>query len=229
MNLFDFCYFIPKTIFCDILIDMDLNTLLEPIKTAILEILANPILLDIGLGLFVLFMAFTGVKRGYWFATWNLFFSVVVIFIGLIFFLNVATTFVSEFTGAYLVFAQINLAKTMAMFAILLAVLLFGWIISGFIYLIFTPIKAKNYSYRDLDPMVVIKVKSYGFMVGLIEGILYVFLFNIVLGNIATYLPEIFPNRFISTFISTLHPDNSIVLSLINDLLGDYGSFLQLG
>ena len=110
-----------------------------------------------------------------------------------------------------------------------LAVLLFGWIISGFIYLIFTPIKGKNYSYRDLDPMVVIKVKSYGFMVGLVEGIVYVFLFNIVLGNISTYLPEIFPNRFISTFLTTLHPDNSIVLSLINQLLGDYGSFLQLG
>jgi hypothetical protein len=174
-------------------------------------------------------MAFNGVKRGYWFATWNLFFSVVVIFIGLLFFLNVATTFVSEFTGAYLVFSDINLSKTMAMFAILLAVLLFGWIISGFIYLIFTPIKAKNYSYRDLDPMVLVKVKSYGFMVGLIEGIAYVFLFNIVLGNISTYLPEIFPNRFISTFLTTLHPDNSIVLSLINQLLGDYGSFLQLG
>jgi hypothetical protein len=208
---------------------MDFNTLLEPIKLVILDILANPILLDIGLGLFVLFMAFTGVKRGYWFATWNLFFSVVVIFIGLLFFLNVATTFVSEFTGAYLVFSDINLSKTMAMFAILLAVLLFGWIISGFIYLIFTPIKAKNYSYRDLDPMVLVKVKSYGFMVGLIEGIAYVFLFNIVLGNISTYLPEIFPNRFISTFLTTLHPDNSIVLSLINQLLGDYGSFLQLG
>lgn len=208
---------------------MDFNALLEPIKLAILDILANPILLDVGLGLFVLFMAFTGVRRGYWFAIWNLFFSVVVILISLLFFLNVATTFVSDFTGAYLVFADINLAKTMAMFAILLAVLLFGWIISGFIYLIFTPIKGKNYSYRDLDPMVVIKVKSYGFIVGLIEGIVYVFLFNIVLGNIATYLPEIFPNRFISTFLSTLHPDNSIVLSLINQLLGDYGSFLQLG
>jgi hypothetical protein len=208
---------------------MDFNALLEPIKLVILDILANPILLDIGLGLFVLIMAFTGVKRGYWFATWNLFFSIVIIFIGLLFFLNVATTYVSEFTGAYLVFAEINLAKTIAVFAILLAVLLFGWIISGFIYLFFTPIKAKNYSYRDLDPMVVIKVKSYGFMVGLVEGIAYVFLFNLVLGNIATYLPEIFPNRFISTFISTLHPDNSIVLSLINDLLGDYGSFLQLG
>ena len=131
---------------------MDFNTLLEPIETAILEILANPILLDIGLGLLVLFMAFTGVKRGYWFAIWNLFFSIVVILISLLFFLNVATTFVSQFTGAYLVFADINLAKTMAMFAILLAVLLFGWIISGFIYLIFTPIKGKNYSYRDLDP-----------------------------------------------------------------------------
>jgi len=208
---------------------MDFNTLLEPIKLAILDILANPILLDVGLGLFVLIMAFTGVKRGYWFAIWNLFFSIVVIFIGLLFFLNVATTFVSQFTGAYLVFSDIDLSKTMAMFAILLAVLLFGWIISGFIYLIFTPIKGKNYSYRDLDPMVVIKVKSYGFIVGLIEGIVYVFLFNIVLGNIATYLPEIFPNRFISTFLSTLHPDNSIVLSLINQLLGDYGSFLQLG
>ena len=214
---------------CGILFNMDFNTLLEPIETAILEILANPILLDVGLGLFVLFMAFTGVKRGYWFAIWNLFFSVVVIFIGLLFFLNVATTFVSEFTGAYLVFADIDLSKTMAMFAILLAVLLFGWIISGFIYLIFTPIKGKNYSYRDLDPMVVIKVKSYGFMVGLVEGIAYVFLFNIVLGNMATYLPQIFPNEYISTFLSTLHPDNSIVLSLINQLLGDYGSFLQLG
>jgi hypothetical protein len=208
---------------------MDFNTLLEPIETAILEILANPILLDIILGLFLLFTAFNGVKRGYWFALWNLLFSVVVIFIGLLFFLNVATTFVSEFTGAYLVFAEINLAKTMAMFAMLLAIFLFGWIISGFIYLIFTPIKAKNYSYRDLDPMVVFKVKSYGFMVGLVEGIAYVFLFNIVLGNIATFLPEIFPNPYISTFISTLHPDNSIVLSLMNQLLGDYGSFLQLG
>jgi hypothetical protein len=214
---------------CGILFNMDFNTLLEPIKLVILDILANPILLDIGLGLFVLFMAFTGVKRGYWFATWNLFFSIVVIVISLLFFLNVATTFVSEFTGTYLVFADIDLSKTMAMFTILLAVLLFGWIISGFIYLIFTPIKGKNYSYRDLDPMVLVKVKSYGFMVGLVEGVAYVFLFNIVLGNISTYLPEIFPNRFISTFITTLHPDNSIVLSLINQLLGDYGSFLQLG
>jgi hypothetical protein len=208
---------------------MDFNTLLEPIKLIILDFLANPILLDVGLGLFVLIMAFTGVKRGYWFATWNLFFSMIVITISLLFFLNVATTLVSEFTGAYLVFSDINLSKTMAMFAILLAVLLFGWIISGFIYLIFTPIKGKNYSYRDLDPMVIVKVKSFGFMVGLVEGIVYVFLFNIVLGNIATYLPEIFPSRFISTFLSTLHPDNSIVLSLINQVLGDYGSFFQLG
>jgi hypothetical protein len=208
---------------------MDFNTLLEPIKLAILDILANPILLDVGLVSFVLIMALVGVKRGYWFATWNLFFSMVVIVISLLFFLNVATTFVSEFTGDYLVFEDINLSKTMAMFAILLAVLLFGWIISGFIYLIFTPIKGKNYSYRDLDPMVLVKVKSYGFMVGLVEGIAYVFLFNIVLGNISTYLPEIFPSRFISTFLTTLNPDNSIVLRLIDQVLGDYGSFLQLG
>jgi hypothetical protein len=121
------------------------------------------------------------------------------------------------------------MSRTMAMFGILLAVLLFGWIISGFIYLIFTPIKGKNYSYRDLDPMVVIKVKSYGFTVGLLEGIAYVLLFNVLLGNISTYLPEIFPNRFISTFLETLNPSNSIVLSFLNSVLGDYVSVFQLG
>ncbi len=208
---------------------MDINALLEPIKLAILDILANPILLDIGLGAFLFIMATTGVKRGYWFALWNLFFSAVVLFILLTFFLNVATGLVSNLTGAYLVFQDIDMSRTMAMFGILLAVLLFGWIVSGFIYLIFTPIKGRNYSYRDLDPMVVIKVKSYGFTVGLLEGIAYVLLFNIVLGNISTYLPEIFPNRFISTFLETLHPSNSIILSLLNNLLGDYGSFFQLG
>jgi hypothetical protein len=208
---------------------MDINALLEPIILAILDILANPILLDIGLGAFLFIMATTGVKRGYWFALWNLFFSAVVLFILLTFFLNVATGLVSDLTGAYLVFQDIDMSRTMAMFGIILAVLLFGWIISGFIYLIFTPIKGRNYSYRDLDPMVVIKVKSYGFTVGLIEGVAYVLLFNIVLGNISTYLPEIFPNPFISTFLETLHPSNSIILSLLNNLLGDYGSFFQLG
>jgi hypothetical protein len=208
---------------------MDINALLEPIKLAILDLLANPILLDIGLGIFLLIMATTGVKRGYWFALWNLFFSTVVLFILLTFFLNVATGVVSNLTGAYLVFSDINMSRTMAMFGMLLAVLLFGWIISGFIYLVFTPIKGKNYSYRDLDPMVVIKVKSYGFTVGLVEGIAYVLLFNVVLGNISTYLPEIFPNRFISTFLETLNPSNSIVLSFLNSVLGDYGSIFQLG
>ncbi|MBM3909472.1 MAG: hypothetical protein FJ352_01725 [Firmicutes bacterium] len=208
---------------------MDINALLEPIKLAILDILANPILLDIGLGAFLFFMATTGVKRGYWFALWNLFFSAVVLFILLTFFLNVATGLVSNLTGAYLVFQDFDMSRTMAMFGILLAVLLFGWIVSGFIYLIFTPIKGRNYSYRDLDSMVVIKVKSYGFTVGLLEGIAYVLLFNIVLGNISTYLPEIFPNRFISTFLETLHPSNSIILSLLNNLLWDYGSFFQIG
>jgi hypothetical protein len=208
---------------------MDINALLEPIKLAILDILANPILLDIGLGAFLFIMATTGVKRGYWFALWNLFFSAVVLFISLTFFLNVSTGVVSNLTGAYLVFSDINMSRTMAMFGILLAVLLFGWMISGFIYLIFTPIKGKNYSYRDLDPMVVIKVKSYGFTVGLVEGIAYVLLFNVVLGNISTYLPEIFPNRFISTFLETLNPSNSIVLSFLNSVIGDYGSIFQLG
>jgi len=208
---------------------IDFNTLLEPIEAAILEILANPIVLDVILGLFLLTMGLTGVKRGYWFALWNFFFSAILIFISLTFFLNVATSLVSELTGAYLVFSEIDLAKTVTMFAILLLVLLVGWMLSGFIYLIFTPIKGKNYSYRDLDPMVIVKVKSYGFTVGLIEGIAYVFLFNVVLGNIATYLPEIFPNPYLSTFIATLHPDNSVVLSLINQLLGDYGSIFQLG
>jgi len=208
---------------------MDINALIEPIIQTILDILANPILLDIGLGAFLFIMATTGVKRGYWFALWNLFFSAVVLFILLTFFLNVATGLVSNLTGAYLVFQDIDMSRTMAMFGIILAVLLFGWIVSGFIYLIFTPIKGRNYSYRDLDPMVVIKVKSYGFTIGLFEGIAYVLLFNIVLGNISTYLPEIFPNEFVSTFLETLHPSNSIILSLINNLLGDYGSFFQLG
>ena len=208
---------------------MDINALLEPIMLAILEILANPIILDILLGVFILFMAFTGIRRGYWFATWNLIFSIIVLAIGLLFFLNVITTIVADFAGAYLVFPDINMSRTMAMFGMILAVLLGGWILSGFIYLLFTPIKGRNYAYRDLDPMVLVKVKSYGFFVGLIEGVMYVLLFNLVLGNIATYLPEIFPNPFIATFLETLHPSNSIVLSLINNLLGDYGQFFQLG
>jgi hypothetical protein len=208
---------------------INFNTLLEPIQITILEILATPIILDIILVLFLLSMGSTAIKRGYWFALWNLFLSSILIFISLTFFLNVATSFVSELTGTFLVTSDINLAKTITMFAILLLVLMFGWILSGFIYLIVTPIKGGNYSYRDLDPMVVVKVKTIAFSVGLIQGLVYIFLFNVALDNIATYLPELFPNPYLSTFVSTLHPDNSMLLSLINQLLGDYGSVFQLG
>jgi hypothetical protein len=207
---------------------MDFTAILDQIQATILQVLANPILADLALAGFIFIIAITGVKRGYWFALWNFFFSVVVIFIVLAFFLPFLTTLVSDFAGPYLQFSDINLSKTMAMFLLLTVVLLFGWIVSGFLYLVFTPIKGKNYSYRDLDPMVVIKVKSFGFSIGLIEAIAYVLLYNVVMQNIATYIPEIFPNVYVSTLLSTLHPNNSIVLSLINGILGDYGSIFQL-
>jgi hypothetical protein len=209
-------------------VHMDFTAILDQIQATILQVLANPILADLALAGFIFIIAITGVKRGYWFALWNFFFSVVVIFIVLAFFLPFLTTLVSDFAGPYLQFSDINLSKTMAMFLLLTVVLLFGWIVSGFIYLVFTPIKGKNYSYRDLDPMVVIKVKSFGFSIGLIEAIAYVLLYNVVMQNIATYIPEIFPNVYVSTLLSTLHPNNSIVLSLINGILGDYGSIFQL-
>jgi hypothetical protein len=207
---------------------MDFTAILEQITTTILQVLGNPILADLALVGFILVLAITGVKRGYWFALWNLFFSIVVIFVVLAFFLPFLTTLVSDFAGPYLQFADINLSKTMAMFLVLTIVLLTGWIFSGLLYLIFTPIKGKNYSYRDLDPMVIVKVKSFGFTIGLIEGVAYVLLYNVVMQNIATYIPEIFPNIYLSTFLQTLHPNNSIVLSILNSLLGDYGSFFQL-
>jgi len=209
-------------------VHMDFTAILDQIQATILQVLANPILADLALAGFIFIIAITGVRRGYWFALWNFFFSVVVIFIVLAFFLPFLTTLVSDFAGPYLQFSDINLSKTMAMFLLLTVVLLFGWIVSGFIYLVFTPIKGKNYSYRDLDPMVVIKVKSFGFSIGLIEAIAYVLLYNVVMQNIATYIPEIFPNVYVSTLLSTLHPNNSIVLSLINGILGDYGSIFQL-
>lgn len=209
-------------------VHMDFTAIFDQIQATILQVLANPILADLALAGFIFIIAITGVKRGYWFALWNFFFSVVVIFIVLAFFLPFLTTLVSDFAGPYLQFSDINLSKTMAMFLLLTVVLLFGWIVSGFIYLVFTPIKGKNYSYRDLDPMVVIKVKSFGFSIGLIEAIAYVLLYNVVMQNIATYIPEIFPNVYVSTLLSTLHPNNSIVLSLINGILGDYGSIFQL-
>ncbi len=209
-------------------VHMDFTAILDQIQATILQVLANPILADLALAGFIFIIAITGVKRGYWFALWNFFFSVVVIFIVLAFFLPFLTTLVSDFAGPYLQFSDINLSKTMAMFLLLTVVLLFGWIVSGFLYLVFTPIKGKNYSYRDLDPMVVIKVKSFGFSIGLIEAIAYVLLYNVVMQNIATYIPEIFPNVYVSTLLSTLHPNNSIVLSLINGILGDYGSIFQL-
>jgi MFS family permease len=207
---------------------MDFTAIIEQVTDTILQVLGNPLLADIALGAFILTIALTGVKRGYWFALWNLFFSVVVMLVVLAFFLPLLTTIVSDFAGPYLAFADMNLSRTMAMFLVVTGVLLLGWIFSGFIYLVFTPIKGKNYSYRDLDPMVIVKVKSYGFSIGLIEAVVYVLLYNVVMQPIATYIPEIFPNPFISTLISTLHPDNSIVLSLLNSLLGDYGSIFQL-
>jgi hypothetical protein len=208
---------------------MDFSGIIDQVEAVILQVVSNPLIADLALASFVVFLAISGVKRGYWFALWNFFFSIVVILVALAFFLPFLTNLVSNFAGAYVQFTDINLSRTLAMFLVLTGVLLFGWVISGFIYLIFTPIKGRNYSYRDLDPMVIIKVKSFGFMVGVVEAIAYVLLYNVVMANIATYIPEIISNAVLSTLLRTLHPDNSVVLSLLNSLLGDYSSIFQLG
>jgi hypothetical protein len=75
--------------------------------------------------------------------------------------------------------------------------------------------------------MVVVKVKGLGFSVGLLEGLMYVLLFNVVMQNLASYIPEIVTNVYLSTFLGALHPDNSIVLSILNGLF-DYSGFFNL-
>jgi hypothetical protein len=206
---------------------MDISSIINQIRQVVLEIVSNPILADVFLAAFLIIMGINGVKKGYWFALWNFFLSFVTIFILLAFFLNLATSLVTSYIGPYLDFGVIDLNKTMAMFLIVTAVLLFGWIIFGFIYLIFTPIKGRNYSYRSFDPMVVTKVKAIGFTVGLLEGIVYVLLYNVVLVNLTTYGSTLFTSQTISTFIATLNPNNSIILSQLNALF-EYGQYFGL-
>jgi hypothetical protein len=206
---------------------MNNSSIIDQTRQAILIIVSNPIIADVFLVAFLVIMGINGVKKGYWFALWNLFLSFVTIFIILAFFLNPVTSLVTSYLGPYLELEGIDLNKTMAMFLILTVALLFGWIIFGFIYLLFTPIKGKNYSYRSFDPMVVTKVKAIGFTIGLLEGVMYVLLYNVVLVNLTTYGANLFSSDIVSTFITTLNPNNSILLRQLNALI-DYGQYFGL-
>lgn len=209
---------------------MDINGLIEEATTIVLDFLANPILADVFLVLFLLIMGTNGVKKGYWFGLWNLLLSVTTVLIALAFFLDTVTTLIEPTISSFFTFDTFDLTKTFAMFTIVTGVLLSGWIIFGFIYLIFTPIKGKNYSYRSFDPMVVTKVKLIGFMVGLLEGLFYVLLYNVVMLNLSEYLiipAEIPGQALLQTLLGALSPDNSILLSTINAAL-DYRSIFGL-
>lgn len=211
----------------DILSFMDIQAILTPIIEAIIGFLATPIITDVLLVLFLLFMGFSGKKRGYWFGLWNLLLSVITLAVVLLFFLDLLTSFIPDSVSLYLVYGDVDLTKTFAMFLVVSGVLLLGWIIFGAIYLLFTPIKLKNYSYRAIDPMVMVKVNGIGFLVGVAEGLVYVLLFNVVLKDLATYLPTIFVDPLISALLETLNPDRSIVLNLINSIV-DYRPFFNL-
>jgi hypothetical protein len=206
---------------------MDISGILQQIESTVLGILQNPLLADGAIVLFLLIMGLSGIKKGYWFGLWNLFLSLVSILVIVTLFLDTVASIIEPTVSDYLTFGSVNLTKTFAMFLVLTAMLLLGSFIFGFIYILFTPIKGKNYSYRDFDPMVVLKVKGIGFTVGLLEGLMYVLFFNVVMQSLATYTPQIFTNLYVSTLIETLHPDNSILLSTINGLF-DYSAFFNL-
>jgi hypothetical protein len=209
---------------------MDINGLIEQATTIVLDFLSNPILADVFLVLFLLIMGTNGIKKGYWFGLWNLLLSITTVLIALGFFLDTVTAIIEPTVASIFTFDTVDLTKTFGMFAIVAGVLLFGWIIFGFIYLIFTPIKGKNYSYRSFDPMVVTKVKLIGFLVGLLEGIFYVLLFNVVMLNLTEYLvipTEIPGQALLQTLLGALSPDNSILLSALNQAL-DYRSIFGL-
>jgi hypothetical protein len=77
--------------------------------------------------------------------------------------------------------------------------------------------------------MVMVKVKLIGFLVGLIEGIAYVLLFNVVMQNFSEFLiiPNVAGQELLQTLLTTLHPDNSILLSFVNSLY-DYAVLFNL-
>ena len=209
---------------------MDINGLIEQATTIVLDFLGNPILADVFLVLFLFIMGTNGIKKGYWFGLWNLMLSITTVLIALGFFLDTVTAIIEPTISSIFTFDTVDLTKTFGMFAIVAGVLLFGWIIFGFIYLIFTPIKGKNYSYRSFDPMVLTKVKLMGFFVGLIEGFFYVLLFNMVMLNLSEYLiipTEIPGQALLQTLLGALSPDNSILLSALNQAL-DYRSIFGL-
>ncbi len=206
---------------------MDISGILQQVESTILGILQNPLIADGAIVLFLLIMGLSGIKKGYWFGLWNLFLSLVTILVIVTLFLDAVTSIIEPTVSAYLTFGSVNLTKTFAMFLVVTGVLLLGNFIFGFIYILFTPIKGKNYSYRDFDPMVVLKVKGIGFTVGLLEGLMYVLFFNVVMQSLATYTPQIFTNIYVSTLIESLHPDNSILLSTLNGLI-DYSGFFNL-
>lgn len=206
---------------------MDISGILQQIESTVLGFLQNPLLADGAIIVFLTIMGFSGIKKGYWFGLWNLFLSLVSIFVLVTLFLDTITAFIQPTVGAYLNFGSVDLTKTFAMFLVVTSMLLFGSFIFGFIYILFTPIKGKNYSYRDFDPMAVLKVKGMGFTVGLLEGLMYVLFFNVVMQSLATYTPQIFTNIYVATLIETLHPDNSILLSILNGLF-DYSGFFNL-
>ena len=209
--------------------NMDINSFIEQVTTIVLDFLSQPILADVFLSFFLFAMGMNGIKKGYWFALWNLFLSIVTLGIGLFFFLDTVNAFIDPIINSIFTFTTVDLTKTFAMFAIVTGVLLFGWIIFGLIYLIFTPIKGKNYSYRSLDPMVMVKVKLIGFLVGFVEGIAYVLLFNVVMQNFSEFLiiPNVAGQDLFQTLLTTLHPDNSILLSFVNSLY-DYAVLFNL-
>jgi hypothetical protein len=206
---------------------MDIQAILTPIIEAIISFLANPIITDVLLLLFLLIMGLSGKKRGYWFGLWNLLLSVITLAVVVFFFLDLLTSLIPSGVAVYFVYGEVDLTKTFAMFLAVSGVLLLGWIIFGAIYLLFTPIKLKNYSYRAIDPMVMVKVNGIGFMVGVAEGFVYVLLFNVVLKDLATYVPTIFVDPLIATLLETFNPDRSIVLNLINSII-DYRPFFNL-
>jgi hypothetical protein len=207
---------------------MDFLTNLEPIKEAVLAVLANPILADVGLGIFVLFLGFQGMKRGYRFAFSHLIFSVLVLGLALTFVLDLVGPIVRDMLGVNIQLEALDLTRTVGMFAILTGVLLFGWVVSGLIYIIFLPIKKSRLKQQYVDPMVYVKINTMGFSLGVLEAVMYVMLYNVVMLNISAYMPDLFTSRFISTPLRTLNPNNSIVLSLLNQLLGNYGVVFRL-
>jgi hypothetical protein len=77
--------------------------------------------------------------------------------------------------------------------------------------------------------MVMVKVKLIGFLVGLVEGIAYVLLFNVVMQNFSEFLiiPNVAGQDLFQTLLTTLHPDNSILLSFVNSLY-DYAVLFNL-